>query len=266
VSRRLAALALAAALLPAAVGAAGCGSDGTAAGPGSELTIAAASDLRFAFEELGSLFERETGTGVRFSFGSSGQLARQLVEGAPFDVFASANVAFVDEVLASGRGDPATKAAYAFGRIVVWARDRELRLEQLAGPAAPARVAIANPEHAPYGLAARQALESAGLWEEVAPRLVYGENISDAHRLAGSGNVDAAISALSLALAPGDRGRWALVPTELHEPLEQTLVVTAPDERAASARAFVAFVGSPEGREVMRRYGFLLPGDPQPEA
>jgi molybdate transport system substrate-binding protein len=251
--------------LAAALAAAGCGfGGGDASAAEEELLVAAASDLRYAFEELGGLFEEETGTRVTFSFGSSGQLARQLIEGAPFDVFASANVSFVDEVVDAGRGDPATKATYALGRIVVWARDRELRLEELGGESV-GRVAIANPEHAPYGLAARQALESAGLWEPVEPKLVYGENVSDTHRLASSGNVDAAISALSLALAPGDDGRWTLVPVHLHEPLEQALVVSAPDARAATARAFVDVVGSPAGREVMRSYGFLLPGDPQPE-
>lgn len=260
----LAAAAAGVVALAAALAAAGCGSGGGADAAQEELLVAGASDLRYAFEELGALFEEETGTRVTFSFGSSGQLARQLIEGAPFDVFASANVSFVDEVLDAGRGDPATKATYAFGRIVVWTRDRELRLEDLAG-ASVERVAIANPDHAPYGVAAKEALESAGHWEAVEPRLVYGENVSDAHRLASSGNVDAAISALSLALAPEDDGRWTLVPADLHEPLEQALVVSAPDARAATARAFVELVGSPAGREVMRRYGFLLPGDPQPE-
>jgi molybdate transport system substrate-binding protein len=253
--RRAAALLLAAALL------AGCGGDesGAQTGGGDALAVAAASDLRPAFTELGERFERRTGARVTFSFGSSGQLAQQLVNGAPFDLFASASVGYVDDVLAAGRGDAATKQTYAFGRLVVWSRDRELALADLADPALRT-VAIANPEHAPYGRAAREALQRAGAWEAVEPKLVLGENISDTLRLARSGNADAAVVALSLALAAVD-GRHTPIPERLHDRIEQALVVAAEGERADLARRFAAFVAGDEARPVMRRYGFALPGE-----
>jgi molybdate transport system substrate-binding protein len=238
---------------------AGCG--GGAAGErrsGARVNVAAASDLRPAFTELGRRFEQQTGIRVVFSFGSSGQLAEQIVNGAPFDLFASASVGFVDDVLDAGRGDPATKATYAFGRLVVWSREREYRLADLSGPDVR-RVAIANPEHAPYGQAAREALQRSGAWPAVEDKLVLGENVSDTQRLAMSGNADAAIVALSLALA--SEGKWTFVSERLHEPLEQALVVTAEGEHAAPARRFADFVGGQDGRAIMRRYGFLLPGE-----
>jgi molybdate transport system substrate-binding protein len=249
---------LRAALLVAAVAIAGCGAATGGGGEAGRISVAAASDLRPAFEELGATFERRTGVEVRLTFGSSGQLARQLADGAPFDLFGSADVAYVDQVLESGRGDPETKATYAFGRIVVWAPERELRLGDLGDPGVRT-VAIANPEHAPYGRAAREALERSGVVDDVEPKLVLGENVSDTLRLAQSGNADAAIVALSLARA--SQGRWSLVPERLHERLEQALVVTGEGGRGEAAGRFAAFVGSPEGRRVMRRYGFLLPGD-----
>ncbi|MEX1164166.1 MAG: molybdate ABC transporter substrate-binding protein [Nitriliruptor sp.] len=234
----------------------------------SELLVAAASDLRPAFEELATRFAAATGTEVSFDFGSSGQLAQRLIEGAPFDLYASANVAFVEQVLAEGVGDAATRRTYAFGRIVIWApQDRWTGWEQLEDVASDetiVNVAIANPEHAPYGVAAEEALRVTGTWEAVQNRLVFGENISDTQRLVETGNADVGILALSLALAADERGigTWVLVDDGLHAPLQQELVVTAVDaEQAASAEAFADLVASEEGREVMRRSGFLLPGD-----
>lgn len=248
------------------------GACGTPADPSSTLTgdaallVAGASDLRPAFREIGLLFTAETGHEVIFDFGSSGQLAQRIIEGAPVDVYASANVSFVDEVLLSGVGDPATKATYAFGRITIWSvaeawggwRD----LEDLVADPDIVFLAIANPEHAPYGLAAREALVSAGLWETIEPKLVFGENISDTQRLAESRNAEAAIVALSLAIAADDRGEWVLIDEALHQPLEQALVVVTDDpDRVGAATAFAAFVNGPAGREVMTRFGFVLPGE-----
>lgn len=226
-----------------------------------EIKVAAASDLRPAFEELGSAFEAETGTQVTFSFGSSGQLREQILNGAPFDLFASANVEFVDDVIEGGRGIAATKTDYALGRIVLWAPEGvalPLSIDELTDQQYQ-RLVIANPKHAPYGLAAQQALESAGVYEQVRSRLVYGENISDAFRIAQSGNADVGIVALSLAVADGSD--YTVIPAELHEPLEQALVVTSTGARGDAATAFAEFLGSPAGREVMNRYGFVLPGD-----
>ncbi len=227
----------------------------------AEITVAAASDLRPAFEELGALFEEQTGTTVTFSFGSSGQLREQILNGAPFDLFASANVEFVDEVIESGRGIEATKADYGFGRLVLWS-PADVALPQSLDDLADdqySRIVIANPEHAPYGAAAQQALESAGVLDDVEQRLVYGENISDAFRIAQSDNAEVGIVALSLAIADGTN--YTLIPDDLHEALEQALVVTSTGERGDAATAFAALIASPEGREVMVRYGFVLPGD-----
>jgi molybdate transport system substrate-binding protein len=230
-----------------------------------EITVAAASDLRPAFEELGEAFGRGTGTRVTFVFGSSGQLREQILNGAPFDLFASANVEFVDEVVEAGRADASTKADYAYGRIVLWARDPAYLPDSVAdlADARYRRIAIANPQHAPYGLAAEQALEAAGVHDEVEGRLVYGENIADTFQIAQSGNADVGIVALSLAIARG--GEHVLVPDDLHAPLRQALVVTGTGARAEVARRFADFVSSPQGREVMVRYGFVLPGERAPE-
>ncbi len=237
------------------------------------LLVAGAADLMPAFTVLGEDFEAATGEAVTFNFGSSGQLAQQLIEGAPMDLYASANVAYVEEVLAAGVGDPGTQETYAYGRITIWSPEDAWRgwdsLEALADDDAAGTIAIANPAHAPYGLAAEQALTSAGVWEDVEPRLVYGENIADTQRLAATGNADVAIVALSLALAAEEDGggAWTLVAAELHEPLQQDLLVVAgEDDRAGLAERFIAHVGSEEGREVMRRYGFLLPGEDPPAA
>lgn len=229
-----------------------------------EITVAAASDLRPAFEEIGAIFEEKTGITVKFSFGSSGQLREQIINGAPFDLYASANVEFVDEVIKSGRGVADTKADYALGRIVLWAPPG-IALPTEIGQITDARfrrIAIANPEHAPYGLAAKQALESAGIYSAVESRLVYGQNISDTLRIAQSGNAEVAIVALSLAIADGSD--YTLVPFELHKPLEQALVVTSTGPAGEAASRFAEFVSAPQGRSVMNRYGFLLPGETPP--
>ncbi len=249
------------------------GACGTPADPNSEaltgsaaLLVAGASDLRPAFEEIGQLFTAETGHEVIFDFGSSGQLAQRIIEGAPVDVYASANVSFVDTVLESGVGDANTKATYAFGRITIWSVAEVwggwVDLNQLVADPNITFLAIANPQHAPYGLAAKEALLSAGLWESIEPKLVYGENISDTQRLADTRDADAAIVALSLAIAAGDRGEWVLIDEALHEPLEQFIIVVTDDPlRIEAATAFAAFVNEPAGREVMTRLGFILPGE-----
>ena len=244
----------AAAALLAVMLLAGCGTAEGSSTAGEPLLVAAASDLQPAFRELGEIYTEQTGRPVTFTFGSSGQLAQQLENGAPYDVFASASVRYVDQVLSAGRGNAATKADYAVGRLAVWAQDAEVTLEDLAEPGIR-RIAIANPEHAPYGLAAQQALESAGL--DVQDRLVYGENVTDTLRLATSGNADVAIVALSLAMARG--GRYSVVPESAHEPLRQALLVTAGADRVEDAQDFADLVASPEGRAVLARLGFRPP-------
>ena len=218
------------------------------------LLVAAASDLGPAFTELGEVYEEQTGRSVTFTFGSSGQLSQQVVNGAPFEVFAAANEAFVDDVLEAGQGDPSTKQQYALGRIAVWTPSGRVSVQDLAQPRFR-RIAVANPEHAPYGVAAVQALRSSGVYDRVQPRLVYGENVSDTLRLATSGNADAAVVALSLASVE-DSGTFTEVPATAHAPLRQVLVVTG--EREQAAREFADLVTGERGREVLRRYGFQV--------
>jgi molybdate transport system substrate-binding protein len=224
------------------------------------LRVAAAADLARAFAELGAAFERDEGARVVFSFGSTGLLSRQIKEGAPFDLLAAANASFVDDLIAHGAALADTRALYARGRLAVWARDGVELPAALAELAAPrfVRVAIANPEHAPYGQAARQALERAGVWGVVSPRLVFGENVQQALQLAQSGNVEAAVVALSLALATGRP--HLLVPEALHDPLEQALVVCSRAAQPALARRFAAFVLGERGQATLRRHGFSPPG------
>ena len=164
-------------------------------------------------------------------------------------------------MVAAGRGDEATIQTYGFGRLVVWSPDVASRsVEALADPKART-VAIANPEHAPYGRAACQALQTAGVWDAVEPKLVLGDNVSDTLRLATSGNADAAIVALSLVAGDGP-GEWSDVPASLYDPLEQALVVTAKDpERAGTARSFATFLATPTSRATMQHHGFVLPGE-----
>lgn len=228
------------------------------------LTVSAAADLIPAFEELGALFTAQTGIAVIFNFGSTGQLAQQIEQGAPVDVFAAANQSYIDNLEQAGLVIPDTVALYAQGRITLWTRaDSPLTFSTLDDLTQEGvnRIAIANPEHAPYGVAAREALQSAGLWETLQPKLILGENVAQTLQYAETGNVDVAIVALSLSVAAGDDGRYVLIPGELHNPLNQALAVVGSTEHEAEARRFAAFVNSEAGREVMRRYGFILPGE-----
>ncbi len=233
-------------------------------GEAATLTVSAATDLTPAFEELGDRFTRQTGIQVVYNFGSTGQLAQQIEQGAPVDVFAAANQSYVDELLEQSLVIPDTVGLYAQGRITLWTRaDSELEIDDLHDLADDAvqRIAIANPDHAPYGVAAREALQSAGLWEALQPRLILGENVAQTLQYAETGNVDVAIVALSLSIAAGDVGRWALIPAEVHSPLNEALAVIQGTPHEEEARRFIAFINSEEGRLIMRRYGFILPGE-----
>lgn len=228
------------------------------------LTVAAAADLTPAFQELGVAFKEQTGIDVVFSFGSTGQLTQQIEQGAPVDVFAAANRAYIDELEQQGLVITDTVALYAQGRLTIWTRaDSPLTFDSIDDltQEGVTRLAIANPEHAPYGVAAREALESAGLWEVLQPKLILGENIAHTLQFAETGNVDVAIVALSLSIATGDEGRFVLIPAELHNPLDQALAVVSSTAHEAEARQFAAFVNSETGRVIMRHYGFILPGE-----
>jgi len=230
------------------------------AGSGVTLTVSAASDLALALDELGPLFTEQTGVAVVVNLGSSGQLAQQIEQGAPVDVFFSANRQYVDELVDQGIAEPGDTALYGVGRITLWTRaDSTVRVEALSDLTGPGvkRIAIANPDHAPYGLAAREALQSAGLWEELQPKLVMAENVLQALQFADSGNADVAFVARSLSVQ-GD-GRWTLVPAELHHPIEQTLAVISRSPNVEWGRRFAEFVTGPSGRASLDSYGFALP-------
>lgn len=228
--------------------------------------VAAASDLQFALDEIVTRFQRDTGIAPRVTYGSSGNFTRQIEQGAPFELFLSADEAYVDRLAAAGltRGDG---VPYAIGRIVLFAPhgsalEPDPGLKNLAARLASGesgRLAIANPEHAPYGRAAEQAMRSLGVWEAVQPKLLLGENVAQAAQFASSGNADGGIIAYSLALAPAlrDRGTFALLPETLHAPLRQRMVLL---QRASPAAArLYDYLRSPASRAILREYGFLLP-------
>lgn len=227
------------------------------AGSSQEITVAAAADLMPAFEEIGREFESAHKTKVVFVFGSTGLLTKQIENGAPMDLFAAANVSYIDQLEQKGLIIPDTKAIYGRGRITLWtSAGSNLRFEGIADLARPevTRIAIANPDHAPYGLAARQALETVGIWERVKPKLVYGDNIRQTLQYAETGNVDVAIVALSLSMQ--SRGRWTIIPEELHKPIDQALAVIKGTKNEASARAFATFINGQQGRAILQKYGF----------
>lgn len=228
----------------------------------NKLYVAAAADLAPAFEELGRAFEQETGIQVVYSFGSTGTLAKQIENGAPMDLFAAANIEFIDGLERKGLIIPDTKALYARGRITLWTKaDSRLRIEKLEdlADAGVGKIGIANPEHAPYGMAAREALQSVGVWETVKPKLVFGENVRQTLQYAETGNVDVSMVALSLSVQ--SKGRWTLIPEELHKPLDQALAVIKSSTHEQQARRFAAYINGPQGRPIMRKYGFILPGE-----
>jgi molybdate transport system substrate-binding protein len=233
--------------------------------------IAAASDLQFALTDIAAAFTAQTGRDVRLSFGSSGNFRRQIADGAPFDVFLSADAAYADALVAERRTD-GVAVAYAIGRLALFVPDGS-PIEpdaELRGVAAALRAgrlgkfAIANPAHAPYGRAAREVLMHRGLWPAIESHLVLGENVSQAAQFAVSGGAQAGIVAASLLRAPGmaGRGRAVILPASDYDPLVQKMVLLA--RAGGTARAFFAFVQSASARAILERYGFAPPPTPPP--
>jgi molybdate transport system substrate-binding protein len=228
--------------------------------------VAAASDLRYAMDELVAQFGADTGIALRVTYGASGNLTRQIEQGAPFELFFSADEAFVLRLAAKGLTRD-KGMLYAVGRIVLFAPhgsplvpDPELRhLTGLLERRAIARFAIANPEHAPYGRAAREALDALGLWTRLQPHLVLGENVAQAAQFAMLGDAVGGIFAHSIALAPevGAKGRFVLLPERLHAPLRQRMVLL--ENAGAASERFYAYVRTPRADAVLSRYGFARP-------
>ncbi|WP_203336666.1 molybdate ABC transporter substrate-binding protein [Nocardioides limicola] len=253
-------------LLLAAILATGCG--GVTGGSASTtVRVAAASDLRFALDEIvAELAETEPDLDLAVTYGSSGVFHQQIANGAPFDLYLSADLSYPQDLVAAGLADEADLFEYAVGRLVVWAPhsspvDPTAGVDALLDPAAQ-RIAIANPEHAPYGVAAVAALESAGILDDVRPRFVLGENIAQAAEFVQSGNAQVGILALSLALAPqlAERGRWVEVPLDSFPRLLQGGVIPAAAAQPDGARAVRAFLLGEQGRAILKRYGFYEPG------
>ena len=230
--------------------------------------IAAASDLQFALTEIAADFTRDTGGQVKLVFGSSGNFRRQIAEGAPFELFLSADEEYVAALAKENRTEDAG-VRYATGRVVLFAAtDSPLRpdaaLADLKSAVTDGRIrhfAIANPEHAPYGRAAREALQKAGLWDALLPRLVLGENILQAAQFATSGGAQGGIIAYSLALSPvlAGKGTYVLLPAESHAPLHQRMVLVK--GAGPTAREFYRYLQAPAARSVFARFGFVLPGE-----
>lgn len=234
------------------------------------VAIAAASDLVFCLDALHAEYRRQSpDTRLQVSTGSSGNFFAQISQGAPFDVFLSADLRYPRELVAAGAAESGSLTLYAVGRLVLWTTRTGLDPADLATLVRDARVrrfAIANPAHAPYGRAAREVLEKSGVWVAVQPRLVLGENIAQAAQFVQTGNADAGLVALSLVLAPNLRhvGRWAEIPAAQHAPLEQGAVLTTRGAGNPAARAYLEFLRTPPAREVFDRYGFRLPPAPPP--
>jgi molybdate transport system substrate-binding protein len=229
------------------------------------LRVAAAADLQFALKDIAQQFEHQTGREVEITFGSSGNFFAQIQNGAPFDVFFSADIDYPTRLQQAGLTAPNSLLKYAVGRIVIWMpSDSKIDLlaqkwNALLDPTVQ-KIAIANPEHAPYGRAAVEALKHAGIYEKVQPKLVYGENISQAAQFVQSGSAQAGIIALSLAVSPAMKTgqRWG-VPVDQYAPIEQAAVILKSAQDKESARAFLAFVSSDVGQRTLTNFGFAIP-------
>ncbi len=251
-------------LIMAAV--AGCGNSDSGGDAKTQVRIAAASDLKFALEEIVTAFEAEHhNIDVTVSYGSSGTYFQQISNGAPFDLYLSADLSYPKKLVEAGKADQADVFGYAVGRLAVWVA-KDSPVDPTKGLAALAdrealKVAIANPEHAPYGKAAVAAMRTAGVYEAVAPKLVLGENVAQAAEFAQSGNAQAGVIALSLALSPQlkDKGRYNEVPLESFPRIDQGGVVLGAAVDPGAARSVRDHMLGTQGRAVLARYGFYEP-------
>jgi molybdate transport system substrate-binding protein len=230
-----------------------------------EIRVAAAADLQFVMPDLIAQFEKQTGTKVNVSYGSSGNFFSQIENGAPFDLFFSADLQYPQQLESAGLTEPGTLYKYALGHLVIWmAPSAKIDVARegwkVLLDATVQKIAIANPAHAPYGRAAVSALKNQGIYDQVSAKLVYGENISQTAQFVQSGNAQAGIIALSLALSPAmkDGKRWQ-IPATAHPPIEQAVVILKSASNKDAAQAFLAFVKSDSARAILSKYGFEAP-------
>jgi molybdate transport system substrate-binding protein len=233
-----------------------------------EITVAAAADLQFAMQDVAARFQKETGKTVKLIYGSSGNFFQQIQNGAPFDMFFSANLDYPKKLEADGLTAPGSYYQYARGEIVIWI-PKESKLDLSSGLKAlldPSikKIAIANPEHAPYGQAAVAAMKNENVYERVKDRFVLGENISQTASFVVSGSADVGIVALSLALSPNmkDKGRYAEIPTKEYPPIEQACVILSSSKNKETAQQFLSFFKTTPIGELLKNYGFDVPSHP----
>lgn len=230
-----------------------------------KITIAAAADLKFAMDEIVTTFKKANPTDkVEVIYGSSGKFHTQIQQGAPYDLYFSADIAFPRKLAKAGFAASEVKP-YAIGRIVLWSASLDATRMTLVSLTDPkiTRIAIANPKHAPYGKRAEEALRASGVWDKIEPKLVYGENIAHTAQFVQTGNAQVGVIALALAVNPelASKGGYWLILDKLHEPLEQGFIITKRAEGSVLAKRFADYMGSKPARAVMTRYGFVLPGE-----
>jgi molybdate transport system substrate-binding protein len=227
-----------------------------------EITVAAAADLQFAFTDIAKAFEQQTGHKVILVFGSTGQLAQQIENGAPYDLFAAADLQYVNQLADKGLAVRDSVAMYARGRIVLAVNRKSgakaVTLQDLVADQIY-HIAIANPEHAPYGVAAKQALQAVGVWDQIQSKLVYGENVRQTLQYLQTGDAQVGIISLSVANVP--EITWTLIDGSLHKPLDQGLAVMTSSKNPELAAEFIRYINGETGRPIMRQYGFLLPDE-----
>jgi len=230
------------------------------------LVVAAAADLSAVLKEIGDRFEKKTGATVKLAFGASGAFTQQIQNGAPFDLFFSADMDYPRQLISAGDADAASLYQYAIGKLVLWvSADSKLDVEHqgmniLLDPSVK-KIAIANPQHAPYGRAAVAALKHAAMYDRIADRLVLGENISQAAQFVESGNAQAGFVALAHAAAPAMRGKgkyWE-VPSDFYPPLAQGVVVLSHSQHKKEGADFLEYMKTKEVSELLEKYGFTLP-------
>src|ERR1700690_996342 len=231
-----------------------------------ELVVAAAADLSSALKDIADGYEKKTGVKVKLSFGASGALTQQIQNGAPFDLFFSADMDYPRQLVSGGAADGASLYQYAVGKLVLWVpADSPLDVEHkgmsvLLDPSVK-KISVANPQHAPYGRAAVAALKHAGMYDQLSDRLVLGENVSQAAQFVESGNAQAGFVALAHAVAPAmqGKGKYWEVPSDFYPPLAQGVVVLSYSQHKKEAAEFVAYVKTKETAALLQRYGFTLP-------